>query len=66
MFTVTDALSPATLPAAPLYVGVVSFVRVASAGKVSVTNGAVVSTMNVCAALVPLFPAASLCVAWAV
>ena len=32
----------------------------------SVTTGAVVSTTNVCAALVPVLPAASLCVAWAV
>jgi hypothetical protein len=66
MFTVTDALSPVRLPAAPLYVGVVSLVRVPSAGRVSVTTGAVVSTTNVFAALVPLLPAASLCVAWAV
>ena len=58
-----DALSPAALPAAPEYAGVVSLVREPSAGAVNVTLGAVVSTTNVLAVLVPLFPAVSLWVA---
>ena len=62
-FRVTDAASPVALPAAPEYAGVVSLVREPSAGAVNVTAGGVVSTTNVLAVLVPLFPAVSVWVA---
>ncbi len=42
------------------------FVAAPSAGDVTVTAGAVVSTVNVLAVLVPVLPAVSDCVAWTV
>ncbi len=54
------------MPAAPLSAGVVEFVAEPSAGDVTVTAGAVVSTVNVLAVLVPVLPAVSVCVAWTV
>ena len=49
--TSTDVESPAAVPACPASVGVASLVQAPSAGAVTVTPGAVVSTVN---ATVPL------------
>ena len=55
------------MPAAPLSVGVVSLVlELPLAGVVSVMAGGVGSTVNVCGALNPVLPAASVCWACAV
>jgi hypothetical protein len=65
-FTVTVAKSPPALPAIPAKVGV-EFDRAAPlAGCVSVTLGAVVSTVNVFAELEPVVPKMFCCVAWEV
>src|SRR5215207_6251125 len=60
-FTVTSLESPAAVPAAPDRTGVGSVVSAPSAGLVTVTTGAVVSTVKLRAALVPLLPASSAC-----
>ena len=57
---------PTQNPPVPLNVGVVLVLELPLAGVVRVTSGAVVSTVNVSAALVPLLPAASDWLAWAV
>jgi hypothetical protein len=61
-FTVTDDESPLRIPAVPLTVGVVLFVTEPFVGTLIPTIGAVVSTVNVTAELVPVFPAESVCV----
>ena len=60
--TLTDAESPAALPAVPVNVGEALLDVLASAGAVTATAaGAVVSTVNVTAELVPTLVAASVC-----
>ena len=54
------------VPEPPWNAGVESLVTAPPTGLVSVTAGAVVSTMKVFAELDPVLPAASACVAWAV
>src|SRR5918994_4724620 len=66
MVTVTGAESPVASRAAPDSVGIVSFVADPLAGVVSVTAGAVVSTLNVLALLVPVCAVLSSWVAWVV
>ena len=66
--TDTVALSPAAVPQAPPTVVTVALVeygkvRTVPLTVVSVTTGAVVSTVIVWAPLVPVLPAASVCVA---
>ena len=54
---------PCPFVQAPLSDGVVSLVTKPFAGEVSVTTGMVLSMVTVCAADVPVPPAASLCAA---
>jgi hypothetical protein len=64
--TVTFAASPGAAPATPENVGVAVATVPPAVGWVSVGAGAVVSTVNVVGALVPVLPALSLCSALAV
>ena len=64
MVTLTAGSSPAAVPASPPSVGVASLVG--EAITFSVTVGADVLTVNVCGLLLPVLPAVSFCIAWAV
>ena len=63
---VTLGESPGTVPAVPEKLGLLLFVVLPLVGWLTVMIGAVVSTVNVLGVLLPRFPAASLCCAWAV
>ena len=60
------ARSPVVVPAEPEIAGVLLAVVLPAGGEVRVTIGAVVSTVNVRAALLPVLPLLSFWLAWAV